>query len=44
MLRLAYLTLEERLQVGLMCCSPDGSGFDVTFQEWKLRIEDIIEP
>ncbi|HEX2905482.1 MAG TPA: DUF1349 domain-containing protein [Phototrophicaceae bacterium] len=40
LLRLAYLTLEDTLQVGVMCCSPDGKGFDVTFEGLKIRAQE----
>jgi regulation of enolase protein 1 (concanavalin A-like superfamily) len=33
MLRMAYLTEAETLQVGLMCASPQGNGFHVSFEE-----------
>ncbi|ERT07905.1 hypothetical protein M595_2145 [Lyngbya aestuarii BL J] len=36
LLRLAYLSDTEKLQVGLMCASPDGKGFSVTFEELKF--------
>ncbi|MGB3509311.1 MAG: GH92 family glycosyl hydrolase, partial [Microcoleaceae cyanobacterium] len=36
LLRLAYLTTANQLQVGLMCASPDGEGFSVTFEEFRL--------
>lgn len=36
MLRLAYLTLVETLDVGVMCASPDGSGFPMTFEGFKI--------
>lgn len=36
MLRLAYLTHTETLQVGLMCASPQGEGFSVVFEGWKI--------
>jgi regulation of enolase protein 1 (concanavalin A-like superfamily) len=37
LLRLAYLTLEDTLQGGLMCCSPEGNGFDATFEGFKIQ-------
>jgi uncharacterized protein len=37
MLRLAYLTEVETLQVGLMCASPEREGFQVTFEEFKIE-------
>ena len=36
LLRLAYLTTANELQVGLMCASPDGDGFSVIFEEFKV--------
>jgi regulation of enolase protein 1 (concanavalin A-like superfamily) len=36
MLRLAYLTDAETVQVGLMCASPQGEGFSVTFESFKI--------
>ncbi|WP_413159972.1 DUF1349 domain-containing protein [Capilliphycus salinus ALCB114379] len=36
LLRLAYLSTQERLQVGLMCASPDGEGFSVAFEDLKI--------
>ena len=38
LLRLAYLA-EGPLQVGPMCASPDGTGFDVTFAGFTVRDE-----
>jgi regulation of enolase protein 1 (concanavalin A-like superfamily) len=32
MFRLAYLTPAKTMSVGLMCASPDGAGFPVTFE------------
>lgn len=32
MLRLAYLTEVERLQLGVMCAAPEGDGFPVVFE------------
>lgn len=37
MLRMAYLTEEETLQVGLMCASPESEGFQVKFEDFKLE-------
>jgi uncharacterized protein len=37
MLRMTYLTTQEELQVGLMCASPDGEGFSVTFSDFKFE-------
>lgn len=36
MLRMAYLTETETLQVGLMCASPQGNGFTVSFEDFNL--------
>ncbi|MBW4565388.1 MAG: DUF1349 domain-containing protein [Mojavia pulchra JT2-VF2] len=36
MLRLAYLTHTETVQVGLMCASPQGEGFLVAFEGFKI--------
>lgn len=36
MLRLAYLTHAEKLQVGLMCASPQGDGFTVVFEGFNI--------
>jgi regulation of enolase protein 1 (concanavalin A-like superfamily) len=36
MLRLAYLIPSEVTQVGPMCASPDGSGFEISFQEFRI--------
>ncbi len=37
LLRLAYFPTENPVQVGVMCCSPDGGGFEVDFEEWTLE-------
>ncbi|GAB1542389.1 DUF1349 domain-containing protein [Scytonema sp. NUACC21] len=37
MLRLAYLTEAETLQVGLMCASPEREGFQATFENFKIE-------
>ncbi|HEY9608145.1 DUF1349 domain-containing protein [Allocoleopsis sp.] len=37
MLRLAYLTPVETLNVGLMCASPEGNGFPMTFEGFKIH-------
>ncbi len=39
MLRLAYFIPSEIMSVGLMCASPDGAGFTVTFE--RLTIQSI---
>lgn len=36
MLRMAYLPVVDQVQVGLMACSPDGNGFDVTFEAFSV--------
>lgn len=36
MLRMAYLTEAETVQVGLMCASPESEGFSVTFEEFQI--------
>lgn len=36
MLRLAYLTSAETLQVGLMAASPEGSGCEISFEHFKI--------
>ena len=35
--RLAYLTPAEAMSVGLMCASPDGAGFPVTFEGFTIQ-------
>ena len=37
LLRLAYLVPSETTQVGPMCASPDGTGFQVTFEDFQVR-------
>lgn len=37
MLRLAYLTPIETVKVGVMCASPEGNGFPITFEGFKIR-------
>jgi regulation of enolase protein 1 (concanavalin A-like superfamily) len=34
--RLGYLPLPASVDAGIMCCSPEGSGFDSTFDELRL--------
>src|SRR6266481_2060891 len=34
--RLGYLPLQAALDVGIMCCSPEGTGFESTFDEIRL--------
>jgi regulation of enolase protein 1 (concanavalin A-like superfamily) len=36
MVRLAYLKPSEALQVGVMCCSPEREGFEVTFHDFEI--------
>jgi len=36
MVRLAYLKPAAELQVGLMCCSPEREGFEVTFRDFQI--------
>lgn len=38
LLRVAYLTEAETVQVGLMCASPQGEGFSVTFEGFKIIV------
>lgn len=37
MLRMAYLTEAETVQVGLMCASPQSEGFSMTFEGFKIN-------
>ena len=37
MLRLAYLTPVETVSVGVMCASPEGDGFSMTFEGFKIQ-------
>ena len=37
MLRLAHLTLAETLSVGPMCASPEGKGFEVRFDGFRIQ-------
>jgi uncharacterized protein len=37
LLRLASLTPAPTVQVGVMCASPEGDGFAVTFEEFAIR-------
>ncbi|HEX4545838.1 MAG TPA: DUF1349 domain-containing protein [Candidatus Acidoferrum sp.] len=34
--RLGYLPLQATVDTGIMCCSPEGPGFDSTFNELRL--------
>ena len=36
MLRIAYLTSTETLEVGIMCASPQGKGFTTIFEGFKI--------
>lgn len=36
MLRLAYLTDAETLEVGIMAASPEGKGYEITFEGIKI--------
>ena len=36
LLRMAYLTPTSKVSVGVMCASPDGEGFQVTFKDFNL--------
>ncbi len=38
--RVTYLPSTEPLQVGLMCASPDGEGYVVTFEDYQLKSLD----
>lgn len=37
MLRIAHLTAAETLHVGMMCASPEGPGFSVRFEAFRVR-------
>ncbi|HCF26685.1 MAG TPA: DUF1349 domain-containing protein [Cyanobacteria bacterium UBA11049] len=37
MLRMAYLTSVKSVNVGVMCASPEGNGFAMKFEEFKIR-------
>jgi regulation of enolase protein 1 (concanavalin A-like superfamily) len=37
LLRLAYLTEQDTMQVGLMCAAPDGDGFTTVFEDFTVR-------
>lgn len=37
MLRLAYLAPAEMVNIGVMCASPEGKGFPVTFEGFKIE-------
>ena len=36
MLRMAYLTSVESVNVGVMCAAPEGNGFAMKFEELKI--------
>jgi regulation of enolase protein 1 (concanavalin A-like superfamily) len=36
MVRLAYLPRSASIDVGMMCCSPQREGFEVTFRDFKI--------
>ncbi|MBN1678680.1 MAG: DUF1349 domain-containing protein [Anaerolineae bacterium] len=38
MVRLAYLSTEETLSVGMMCAAPEGDGFDATFEDFTVHM------
>lgn len=40
MLRVAHLSTAESLQVGVMCASPEGPGFSVSFESLVIRTID----
>ena len=35
--RLGYLPLEAIVDAGIMCCSPEGAGFECAFDEIRLK-------
>lgn len=39
MLRLAYLTEAETVQVGIMAAAPQGEGFTVTFEHFNIKLD-----
>ena len=39
MLRMAYLTSVEALDVGIMCASPQGKGFKTTFEQFEIQTQ-----
>jgi hypothetical protein len=41
MLRLAYLTPVETVSVGVMCASPEGNGFPMTFEGEGFKIRSL---
>lgn len=38
MIRMAYFPVVQPLQVGMMCASPQGQGFEVTFEDYQLQL------
>jgi regulation of enolase protein 1 (concanavalin A-like superfamily) len=36
MTRLGYLAPTEEIEVGVMCCSPEREGFEVTFKDFRI--------
>jgi regulation of enolase protein 1 (concanavalin A-like superfamily) len=34
--RLGYLPLQASVDAGIMCCSPEGNGFEATFDQIRL--------
>ncbi|HEY9648022.1 MAG TPA: DUF1349 domain-containing protein, partial [Chroococcidiopsis sp.] len=41
-LRMTYMPTAAALQVGLMCASPDGGGFEVVFEDYQLRPDGVL--
>ncbi len=41
MLRMAYLTLAEAVDVGIMCASPEGEGFVTVFEELSIQCSQL---
>jgi regulation of enolase protein 1 (concanavalin A-like superfamily) len=33
---MAYFPVEQDIQVGIMCASPQGNGYEVIFEDYKL--------
>ncbi|WP_207649469.1 DUF1349 domain-containing protein [Anaeromicropila populeti] len=36
LMRLGYINMPEECQVGIMCCSPQREGFEVSFKDFKI--------
>lgn len=36
LIRLGYLEMSEECQVGILCCSPERDGFEVTFKDFTI--------